>query len=221
MDPQARAAVFRGARAQPEEHRRGDSAGHDGGDDGRFGIGQIHAGARRDLPLAGGACTRRASSIATRMPRTRRRRSKKPHRASRAGAWKAPSGSSPTVMIDQSPIGRTPRSNPVTYIKAFDAIRGLFASTREAERRGYTAGPFLVQCSRRALRDLPGRWHGDGGDAVPGRRGAGVRRVQGHALQERRPGDPLQRAEHPRGAAAHGARGAWRSSTPRRGWCSG
>jgi excinuclease ABC subunit A len=49
---------------------------------------------------------------------------------------------SDTVMIDQSPIGRTPRSNPVTYIKAFDLIRGLFASTREAERRGYTAGHF-------------------------------------------------------------------------------
>jgi excinuclease ABC subunit A len=47
-----------------------------------------------------------------------------------------------TVMIDQSPIGRTPRSNPVTYIKAFDAIRALFASTREAEKRGYTAGHF-------------------------------------------------------------------------------
>jgi excinuclease ABC subunit A len=47
-----------------------------------------------------------------------------------------------TVMIDQSPIGRTPRSNPVTYIKAFDLIRGLFAATREGERRGYTAGHF-------------------------------------------------------------------------------
>ena len=46
------------------------------------------------------------------------------------------------VMIDQTPIGRTPRSNPVTYIKAFDMIRGLFAATREAEKRGYTAGHF-------------------------------------------------------------------------------
>jgi excinuclease ABC subunit A len=46
------------------------------------------------------------------------------------------------VMIDQSPIGRTPRSNPVTYIKAFDLIRNLFASTKEAERRGYTPGHF-------------------------------------------------------------------------------
>ncbi len=46
------------------------------------------------------------------------------------------------VMIDQTPIGRTPRSNPVTYIKAFDTIRALFAATRDAEKRGYTAGHF-------------------------------------------------------------------------------
>ena len=46
------------------------------------------------------------------------------------------------VMIDQAPIGRTPRSNPVTYIKAFDIIRGLFSATRDAEKRGYTAGHF-------------------------------------------------------------------------------
>ncbi|MFZ1145957.1 MAG: excinuclease ABC subunit UvrA [Bryobacteraceae bacterium] len=47
-----------------------------------------------------------------------------------------------TVMIDQSPIGRTPRSNPVTYIKAFDLIRAAFASTRDAKKQGYTPGHF-------------------------------------------------------------------------------
>jgi excinuclease ABC subunit A len=46
------------------------------------------------------------------------------------------------VMVDQSPIGRTPRSNPVTYIKAFDIVRDLFSSTPEAEKRGYTSGHF-------------------------------------------------------------------------------
>jgi excinuclease ABC subunit A len=46
------------------------------------------------------------------------------------------------VMIDQTPIGRTPRSNPITYIKGFDIIRSLFASTPAAEKRGYTAGHF-------------------------------------------------------------------------------
>ncbi len=46
------------------------------------------------------------------------------------------------VLVDQSPIGRTPRSNPVTYIKAFDQIRELFASTERSRSRSYTAGSF-------------------------------------------------------------------------------
>jgi excinuclease ABC subunit A len=46
------------------------------------------------------------------------------------------------VLVDQSPLGRTPRSNPITYIKAFDVIRDVFAATPAARKRGYTPGYF-------------------------------------------------------------------------------
>jgi excinuclease ABC subunit A len=46
------------------------------------------------------------------------------------------------ILVDQSPIGRTPRSNPITYIKAFDGIRDVFSSLPEAKKRGLTSGHF-------------------------------------------------------------------------------
>ena len=46
------------------------------------------------------------------------------------------------ILVDQSPIGRSPRSNPVTYIKAFDEIRNVFAETVEARMQNYTASQF-------------------------------------------------------------------------------
>ncbi len=64
---------------------------------------------------------------------------------STAGSWQSLEGDQfidEVVLVDQSPIGRTPRSNPVTYIKAFDAIRDLFASLPESKKRGLTAGHF-------------------------------------------------------------------------------
>jgi excinuclease ABC subunit A len=49
---------------------------------------------------------------------------------------------SDAVLVDQAPIGRTPRSNPVTYLKAFDPIRELFAATKDARSRALTASHF-------------------------------------------------------------------------------
>ncbi len=46
------------------------------------------------------------------------------------------------INIDQSPIGRTPRSNPATYTGVFDLIRDIFAATEEAKMRGYQKGRF-------------------------------------------------------------------------------
>ena len=49
---------------------------------------------------------------------------------------------SDVMLVDQAPIGRTPRSNPVTYLKAFDPIRELFSLTKDARSRGLTASHF-------------------------------------------------------------------------------
>ena len=86
-------------------------------------------------------------------------------------------------MVDQTPIGRTTRSNPASYVGAFDAIRKRFAASPLARERVYTPGPFRVEAER-------------------------ARRVVALARQRRRGEALADRVEGPDVARGIGARGA-------------
>ncbi|HUS33551.1 MAG TPA: excinuclease ABC subunit UvrA, partial [Kofleriaceae bacterium] len=75
------------------------------------------------------------------------------------------------IVIDQQPIGRTPRSNPATYTKAFDLIRELFAQIPQSRTYGYQAGRFSFNVSAK-----------QGGGRCEACEGAGVREVEMHFL---------------------------------------
>ncbi len=126
-------------RAQPQGHhgalpaRRADLRHR------RLGVGEEHAGQRDPAPRAGARAPRR---------RGRARRAPEDRRAS--------STIDKVIDIDQSPIGRTPRSNPATYVGLFTPIRDLFALVPESRARGYQPGRFSFNVKRRALRGVRG-----------------------------------------------------------------
>ena len=62
------------------------------------------------------------------------------------------------VQVDQSPIGRTPRSNPVTYTGVFSDVRNLFAQLPESKIRAYGPGRFSFNVKGGRCEELPGRW---------------------------------------------------------------
>ena len=114
-----------------------NSAGNAGRDHWRFGIGQVHTAARCALPVPGRA--KKQQSNGTSVP---------------SSVWTSLEGDDyidDVVLVDQSPIGRTPRSNPVTYIKAFDGIRDWFASLPEVPKARLHRGAFLFQHPRRSM----------------------------------------------------------------------
>ena len=111
--------------AQPQEGRREGAARRLLLRDRRVGLGQVHASSTR-------SSTRRSPTGCT-------------GRACGPGAHKRVRGIEQLdkiISVDQSPIGRTPRSNPATYIGLFDQIRDLFSKTQEARARGYKPGRF-------------------------------------------------------------------------------
>ena len=90
-------------------------------------------------------------------------------RPARASRWTAREQIDQVVMVDQSPLARTPRSSPAVYLGVFDGIRELFAATADAAAQGLTASDVFVQLAAGPLRALQRQRLREDRDAVPQR----------------------------------------------------
>ena len=170
--------AHRRAGPQSEETNRLNSAGHVGVHHRSFRLGKIDPGARCPIQSTGRAKKGR--------PLAGRRRK-----------WTASLGRTGSTTLcwsisRRSAARRARIRSPTSRPSTPSASCSL--PLPESKKRGFAAGHFLLQHSRRPLRNLPGRRHRHRRDAVPGRRRADLRGMQGHALQAGSARNPLSAA---------------------------
>ena len=125
-----------------------------------------------------------ATSFTTPTPAASRERSRSTSAPTRESTGSRTS--SDILMVDQSPLGRSARSNPVTYVKAWDEIRQVFASTARAVSRGLTARDFSFNAIGGRCEACKGTGLADDRHAVSRRRDGSLRRVRRPSLSESR-----------------------------------
>ena len=193
----------RRARAQPARDRRRVSARRPGGGHRRLGLGQVDAGRGRPL--------RHLAPVA----RLRRRRGRALRRAPRLRPDLAD-----LSLVDQGPIGRSSRSNPVTYIKAYDDLRRIYSGAEEARRRGITPAHFSFNVEAGRCPAVPGDRRARGRHAVHGAGRGALRRLPGAALPPRGPGGPPSRPGHRRRRSSSPSTRRSTSSRANARWCA-